>query len=99
MLRKDWLAAVVWMSASCTGVVIGGGSGGGAGGSGGAVVPGTSVPMSAPPGTSPPPVAGAGDCAGVPVSGRLTVRRLNRVEYDSTVRDLFGDTSRPAQAF
>src|SRR5262249_59058949 len=26
-------------------------------------------------------------------------RRLNRVEYDNTVRDLFGDTSRPAQAF
>jgi hypothetical protein len=31
--------------------------------------------------------------------GRVTIRRLNRFEYDSTVRDLLGDTTRPAQAF
>lgn len=31
--------------------------------------------------------------------GRVTIRRLNRFEYDSTVRDLLGDTSRPADAF
>lgn len=31
--------------------------------------------------------------------GRVTLRRLNRFEYDSTVRDLLGDTTRPANAF
>lgn len=31
--------------------------------------------------------------------GRVTLRRLNRFEYDATVRDLLGDTTRPAQAF
>lgn len=31
--------------------------------------------------------------------GRVTIRRLNRFEYDSTVRDLLGDTTRPGQGF
>lgn len=31
--------------------------------------------------------------------GRVTIRRLNRFEYDSTVRDLLGDTTHPAQDF
>ncbi len=31
--------------------------------------------------------------------GRVTLRRLNREEYNNTVRDLFGVTSRPADAF
>lgn len=31
--------------------------------------------------------------------GRVTIRRLNRFEYDSTVRDLLGDATRPAQDF
>lgn len=31
--------------------------------------------------------------------GRVTLRRLNRAEYDNTVRDLLGDTTRPAQDF
>jgi Protein of unknown function (DUF1592)/Protein of unknown function (DUF1588)/Protein of unknown function (DUF1587)/Protein of unknown function (DUF1595)/Protein of unknown function (DUF1585) len=31
--------------------------------------------------------------------GDSPVRRLNRFEYDNTVRDLLGDTSRPASAF
>jgi hypothetical protein len=31
--------------------------------------------------------------------GRVTVRRLNRVEYNNTVRDLLGTTARPADAF
>lgn len=33
------------------------------------------------------------------VSGRVTLHRLNRVEYDNTVRDLFGLDVRPADAF
>lgn len=31
--------------------------------------------------------------------GRVTLRRLNRFEYDSTVRDLLGDATRPARDF
>ncbi len=31
--------------------------------------------------------------------GTVTVRRLNRFEYDSTVRDLLGDTTQPARDF
>ncbi len=31
--------------------------------------------------------------------GRVTLRRLNRAEYDATVRDLLGTRLRPAQAF
>ncbi|MCA9540164.1 MAG: DUF1592 domain-containing protein, partial [Myxococcales bacterium] len=31
--------------------------------------------------------------------GRVTLRRLNRVEYDNSIRDLLGDESRPAQEF
>jgi hypothetical protein len=31
--------------------------------------------------------------------GAVTIRRLNAVEYDNTVRDLLGDTSHPASAF
>src|SRR5690606_22170537 len=31
--------------------------------------------------------------------GRVTLHRLNRAEYDNTVRDLLGDTSGPASDF
>ncbi|WP_373564442.1 DUF1592 domain-containing protein [Myxococcus sp. CA039A] len=31
--------------------------------------------------------------------GRVTLHRLNRAEYDATVRDLLGDTTRPARDF
>src|SRR5436305_435211 len=31
--------------------------------------------------------------------GRVTIRRLNRYEYNATVRDLLGDTTQPAQNF
>jgi hypothetical protein len=34
-----------------------------------------------------------------PDVGTVTLRRLNRVEYDNTVRDLLGDHSRPALDF
>ena len=43
----------------------------------------------------------AGD-AGVEICelpGRVTMRRLNRSEYDNTVRDLLGDKSRPGRDF
>ncbi len=39
-------------------------------------------------------------CEGVEIDpGRVTLRRLNRAEYDNTVRDLLGDETRPAQDF
>ncbi len=39
-------------------------------------------------------------CEGVEIDpGRVTLRRLNRAEYDNTVRDLLGDTTRPAKDF
>jgi hypothetical protein len=39
------------------------------------------------------------DCSQLPDPGRVTVRRLNRVEYNNTVRDLFHVTSKPADDF
>jgi len=49
-------------------------------------------------GTSPSGAVAVGECAG-PLAGTLTMRRLTRTEYDHSVRDLLGDTSRPAQGF
>ncbi len=39
------------------------------------------------------------DCARPPDPGRVTIRRLNRVEYNNTIRDLFGIDDRPADEF
>lgn len=39
------------------------------------------------------------DCSGGERPGRVTVRRLNREEYNNTVRDLFGIAVRPADDF
>ncbi|MFM7204939.1 MAG: DUF1592 domain-containing protein [Myxococcota bacterium] len=38
-------------------------------------------------------------CAQPTDPGRVTLHRLNRAEYNNTVRDLLNDTSRPADAF
>jgi len=43
----------------------------------------------------PPPSA----CQGPADPGRVPPHRLNRTEYNNTVRDLLGDTSRPASDF
>jgi hypothetical protein len=43
--------------------------------------------------------AGGTGAPAVMVPGRAPLRRLTRAEYDNTVRDLLGDTSRPAQQF
>lgn len=55
------------------------------------------------PGTKPGGPGGAGGpgyCATATIDpGTVTLHRLNRVEYDNTVRDLLGDTSRPAKDF
>ncbi len=39
------------------------------------------------------------DCARPPSPGRVTIRRLNRAEYNNTIRDLFGIDDRPADEF
>jgi mono/diheme cytochrome c family protein len=39
------------------------------------------------------------DCDGEPDPGRVTIRRLNRAEYNNTVRDLLGVTFKPADDF
>lgn len=45
-----------------------------------------------------PPVAG--ECENAPQNpGRVTLHRLNRAEYNATVRDLLGDTTQPAKDF
>ena len=64
----------------------GGGTGGEAGGGGGGGAGGVG-------GVGGQPEVGCVD------PGRVTIRRLNRVEYDNTVRDLLGDDSRPARNF
>ena len=39
------------------------------------------------------------DCSKVSDPGRVTIRRLNRTEYNNTIRDLVGVTVRPADDF
>lgn len=39
------------------------------------------------------------DCSGDQRPGRVTIRRLNRVEYNNTIRDLVGIAFRPADDF
>lgn len=39
------------------------------------------------------------DCDNLPDPGRVTIRRLNRSEYNNTIRDLIGVTLRPADDF
>ncbi|MEZ4264908.1 MAG: DUF1592 domain-containing protein [Myxococcota bacterium] len=44
-------------------------------------------------------LGGPASCEGVDQPGRLTIHRLNRVEYDETVATLTGTTTRPADDF
>jgi hypothetical protein len=41
----------------------------------------------------------ADEASGTPRAGRVTARRLNRVEYNNTIRDLLGVAARPADEF
>jgi Protein of unknown function (DUF1592)/Protein of unknown function (DUF1588)/Protein of unknown function (DUF1595)/Protein of unknown function (DUF1587)/Protein of unknown function (DUF1585) len=80
-------AAVTPGLAGCTGQVLDpsplGPPGSGSGGSSGMV--------------SPTPRTGA--VCGAIDPGRVTIHRLNDLEYNNTVRDLLGDTTQPASAF
>jgi len=44
-------------------------------------------------------VLAAGDCIGNKDPGRVTLRRLNRAEYNNTIRDLVGIQFQPAEDF
>ena len=45
------------------------------------------------------PGVGAAATTGEAMAGRVTARRLNRVEYNNTIRDLLGVAARPADEF
>jgi hypothetical protein len=67
--------------------------GGGAGAMGTAMAGGPAMSPLAPPPGAPPG-------AGGPINpGRVVVHRLNKVEYDNTIRDLFGVDSKPSVTF
>ncbi len=46
-----------------------------------------------------PTVGSAAGAAGAPDTGTVVLHRLNHAEYDNTVRDLLGTSSKPAEAF
>src|SRR5687767_3132485 len=64
----------------------GGGSPRGTGGAGGTMI-------------TPPGTGGAGGTSPSAGAGASPLRRLTRREYNNTVRDLLGDTTRPADQF
>jgi hypothetical protein len=89
--------------AACTGVIgpaTGGSAGTGSGnnaGSGGGPSTGTGTGL----GTGTTTGAGGSTVASCTTidPGRVTIHRLNIVEYNNTVRDLLGDTTQPGNAF
>src|SRR5262249_17304862 len=56
-------------------------------------------PPALPPPHAPRPLQPLGRSLGAGDGGRVTVRRLNRTEYNNTVRDLVGVSFRPADDF
>jgi hypothetical protein len=77
--------AVAVGAAACIGTIgDGGGAGGGPGGANGGGDSGSSS---------------ANLCTSMPSPGPAPLRRLTQSEYNNTVRDLLGDTSRPADSF
>jgi hypothetical protein len=92
------LATALLLSwAACTGQISspGGVAPGGPGPSGGSGTTGAAVAA----GSTTSGAAGATAPAPGTDPGRVTVHRLNRAEYNNTVRDLLGATGRPADAF
>jgi hypothetical protein len=102
---KNWLAStsalVLLIAAGCTGKIgnggpgVPGGSSTGVGGGGSALGGRGGVSTGAAAGTGTNP-ADPGDPN---AAGPMPLRRLNRSEYNNTVRDLLGDTTQPANAF
>jgi hypothetical protein len=85
-------AALALVAGACTGKIDGSGNGptAGAAGSGAAPTGGAGV-------TATGGVGGSGG-TGNGFTGPTGLHRLSRLEYDATVRDLLGDTSRPGFA-
>ncbi len=93
-----WGAALLALSTAACGQEIAGtgnpADGGGATGGTSGLNGGGSNSNAGSGGSLPPPVAEAGVDP-----GRVGIHRLNNTEYDNTVRDLLGNTSRPAKDF
>src|SRR6185312_1438317 len=87
----SWLFPVIL--GACEGAI--GAPGGTDPGFGGAL-PGGSA---ATPGQLPPPAGAPPGAAGPINPGRVTAHRLNKVEYDNTIRDLLGVDSKPSVQF
>ena len=95
---------VALLLASCTGKIgeIGSGSGGAGNTPGGGGRPGMvtgSGGATQPPPPPPPPPTTGGGMVTPEAAGPLALRRLTVREYNNTVADLFGDTTRPALSF
>ena len=114
MARSQCLALTVLLVGAASGCVgsIGGGSGGDPGSGtpgtpgspGGPGTPGQNSMPGTPGGISGPGLpggagAGSGQPADPNAAGPQPLRRLDNREYNNTVRDLLGDTTRPADRF
>lgn len=90
LIASRWLAPLVVSCAGCTGVLTGAdespAQGAGAGASAGPGLAPTVPPGDVPGGSNVVPST-------VLDSGRVVLRRLNRTEYDNTMRDLLGSTA------
>lgn len=98
------LALVVGLGAGCSGTVgepgVPTGSGPGTIGGPGTGGPGTGGPGAGGPGAGGPGTGGPGVVPGDPnAAGPMPLRRLTHAEYNNAVRDLLGDSTRPANAF
>lgn len=92
-MRTSWAGITGVLLSSLTPACVGGIAGGEAAGGAGAG-PGA--------GAAPRGTRGAGGAPGTSGGldpGRVTLRRLNRTEYNNTVHDLLGTSLRPADAF
>lgn len=105
-LRALGLATVLALS-SCTGQIGAGQSPGegptgtepAVGPTGLGVSPANSGGGQTPGPTVPPPGVSTAACGSAVDPGYVGLRRLTRVEYNNTMRDLLGDTTQPASAF
>ncbi len=84
------LAGVV--ASGCTGQV-------GEGAAGGSAPPPATGPSRPGPSLGNPPAPPPGTSAPMEAPGAAVFRRLTRVEYNNTIRDLLGDSSAPANTF
>lgn len=104
MKSTPWMLGIVGLGAAalvgCTGSIAGGPGAASSGADDPAnPEPGLPPPPDRPPIVTPPGTPVPSACATTVSPGRSPVRRLTRFEYNNTVRDLLGDTTRPADKF